>query len=56
MLAVRKQVLPKDHPHIADAKTNLALTYSKLERYDDALELQEEVLAITEQVLLTTKT
>ncbi len=55
-LAIRMQVLPKDHPDIATSINNLATTYYNLKRYEDALTLHQKALAIREQVLPTTKT
>jgi tetratricopeptide (TPR) repeat protein len=43
--------LPSDHPHIATSMNNLAMTYSALGRHQDALQLQEDVLAFRKRVL-----
>ena len=37
ILEFRKRVLPADHPHIGTSMNDLALTYSKLGRHQDAL-------------------
>ena len=44
-LALRKRILPADHPDIAWSMSNLASTYSELGRHEDALRLKEKELA-----------
>ncbi len=50
------QVLSKDDPDLVASMESLAAIYRHLNRYKDALTLQEKALAIQEKVLPTTKT
>jgi len=42
--ALRKHIFPKDHPDIARAMNDLALSHTKLGTCDDAWKIREEVL------------
>jgi hypothetical protein len=46
VLALRRRLLPADHPDIAKAMGNLANTYRDVGRHAEALELKEQVLAL----------
>ena len=48
-LAVRKRVLPKDHPQTLMCMNNLGIIYAELNRPAEALKLFEEVLPIRRQ-------
>jgi hypothetical protein len=50
-LALRKGILPKDHPDIAPSMTNLALSLFSLGRHKEALRLQEAALALRKGIL-----
>ena len=45
VLAFRLRVLPADHPDIAQAMGNLAVSYSDVGRHAEAVEMKEEVIA-----------
>jgi tetratricopeptide (TPR) repeat protein len=50
-LAFLRRVLPEEHPSIATSMNNLANMYSQLERYLEALKLQEGTLLLRQRVL-----
>ena len=51
-LAMRKRVLPADHPDVATSMGNLAHTYGELGRHTEALELHEQTMALRKRALL----
>ena len=50
-LAMRRRILPEDHPDIALSMGNLASTYSALGMVDKALEMQEATLSMRRRTL-----
>jgi len=48
---LRKQILGEQHPDTLTAMANLASTYLNQGKWDEAMGLQEKVLALTKQIL-----
>ncbi|MGW6688740.1 tetratricopeptide repeat protein [Streptomyces sp. NPDC054961] len=51
LLTTAEQLLGTDHPDTHIARANLAVTYSSLGRYDEALQLKQRVLTARERIL-----
>jgi CHAT domain-containing protein/Tfp pilus assembly protein PilF len=50
-VAIRRRILPKDHPDIADSLNNLGIVQRALRDYEGARQSHEEALAIRRRVL-----
>ena len=51
VLAVKQRLLGADHPETLRAACNLAVSLSRLAKYDEAEKMEREVLAVRKRVL-----
>lgn len=51
ILALRRRILPSNDYDIASSMNNLAASYSKLGRHNEAVQLQEETLEFFKRAL-----